>query len=111
MITRQSGSVTVTAMELRKRGIMRGTSYGPTGTAGLTKSTHDIEASDWTADGSLYYIVCTHGKGTRNVIIDITQDDTSEQIFPERVNKAPAGDTNSVKIWLAFEPKCTVTII
>ena len=112
-ITRIQGRVPVTTGELRKRVKARGISVSGFASTvqSLRKQVFDIDTADWTADGALFYVVITHGLRTRNIVISIAKDNTSEQLFPERVNTAPGGDEDKVKIWLAEDPTCTVTII
>lgn len=98
-------------MELRKRGFLQSVNAGPNVGGSLTKQVFTFVTADWTADGALYYVDCTHSQRARDIIYCVRNDDTSEEIFPERVNFAPSGDEDTMRIWLSFTPNCTVTVI
>lgn len=111
-LTRTSGSVTVTEMELRKRGYLQTFNYGSSAGLPLRKQTFDFINTDWTADGAMYYVDCDHGLRSRDVMYKIYDQNTSEEIMPERSNAAPSGDTDKLRVWLSYAPaSCRIVVI
>ena len=109
---RQHGSVTVTPMELRKKQSARTVNAGSSAGIPLRKQTFVKLAAAWTASGSLYYVDCQHNLRTTSITVQGFNTLTSDDIFFERINRAPNGDTDYVRLFVSTPPdSTTITII
>lgn len=107
--SRIQGRVAVTAFELRRgvpgRVITTAPSTGtPSGTA-----TYTVTSGDWTADGDLYYVDVMHGLRSVAYVVQLNDDHTGEDIWPERINRRI--DLDTCRIWLAYTPASITVII
>jgi len=105
---RLQGRVTVTPLEIRRRfGFVA--SGGSSNSYPFYKQPFDLVPGDWTADGSLYYADVLHNLNGTVYSIDITDNHTGLDVFPERINRTL--DKNKCRIWLAYIPQSLRVII
>jgi hypothetical protein len=107
---RIQGRVAVTAFELRRGVPGRLITTAPsTGGDGRAVQAFAVVAGDWTADGTLYYVDVVHSFRSVAYIVQVSDDHTGEDIWPERVNRRI--DLDKCRIWLAYVPAaCTIII-
>ena len=110
--SRVSGRVTLTEGERRKLGnASNGVLNYPPSSIGLTKQTFTFTTGDWTADGDYYYVDCSHNLRSIRYIVQVVNTDTSQDIFPEMIHRAPSGDTDVCRIYLADNTRNITVII
>lgn len=73
-------------------------------------TTYTVTSGDWTADGSLYYVDIVHSLRGVAYVVQLNDDHTGEDIWPERINRRI--DLDTCRIWLAHDPPpASITVI
>lgn len=104
-LTREYGRIPNTHREMRR--VSGRASYGVISTPDVVKS-YTIVSGDWTADGDMYYVDITHSKRSVEYFIQLNDDNTGEDIFPERINRRL--DLDKCRIWMSIPP-ASITVI